>query len=176
MVQGSRWAVLVKQVWSELNSRLGHGESIKPSPPRAEGEEGCGTLRECNPEEIFTAGNLHTGKKVSWLLRGGNCMLLGPDLLSAVLGWDCHTHTQGCYGIQSQASSEHCSDAEKATRPRCAANAETWKNVEDGLVSRPTSLVMQPIRRKLRFPSFTGKPLAPAQWWSGERKTPYNNR
>ena len=25
-------------------------------------------------------------------------MLLGPDLLSAVLGWDCHTHR--CYGMQ----------------------------------------------------------------------------
>ena len=60
---------------------------------KAEPAAGCGTLRQCNPEEIFTAGNLHTGKKLSWLLRGGNCMLLGPDLLSAVLGWDCDTHT-----------------------------------------------------------------------------------
>lgn len=89
---------------------------------------GCGTVRQCNPEGIFTAGNLHTGKKLSWLLRGGNCMLLAPDLLSAVLGWDCHTHR--FYGRGRGASREHCTDAEKVTKPRCAAkNAATWKNV-----------------------------------------------
>lgn len=125
VVQGRLWAVLVKQVWSELNSRLGHGESINPS--RAPAQRSCGTLRQCNPEEVFTPGNLHTtGKKVSWLLRGGNCILLGLDLLSAVLGWDCHTHT----GVTASRgpSREHCTNAENATR-RAAKNVATWKNV-----------------------------------------------
>ena len=56
-------------------------------------------------------------------------MLLGPDLLSAVLGWDCHTHTHRGVTACKGASGENCTDVEKATKPRCAANAETWKNV-----------------------------------------------
>ena len=56
------WWAVVKQVWSELNSRLGHGESIKPSLRQAGGRV-CGTLGRCNPEEIFTAGNLHTARR-----------------------------------------------------------------------------------------------------------------
>ena len=39
MVQRRWWApslLLVKRVWSELKPRLGHGESINPSPRPAE--------------------------------------------------------------------------------------------------------------------------------------------
>ena len=57
-----RWPV-VKQVWSELNPRLGHGESIKPRAGGRQEATVCGTPvhTQCNPEEIFTTGNLHTG-------------------------------------------------------------------------------------------------------------------
>ena len=126
VVQGRLWAVLVKQVWSELNSRLGHGESINPS--RAPAQRSCGTLRQCNPEEVFTAGNLHTtGKKVSWLVRGGNCILLGSDLLSAVLGWDCHTHR--CYSIQRafQRALHECRKCDETSCKKCRDVEECWR-------------------------------------------------
>ena len=112
---------------SLVRVKLKTGSWGKYKPEPSPGTEGCGTLRQCNPEEVFTPGNLHTtGKKVSWLLRGGNCILLGLDLLSAVLGWDCHTHT----GVTASRgpSREHCTNAENATR-RAAKNVATWKNV-----------------------------------------------
>ena len=68
-------------------------------------------------------------------------------------------------------------------RKRMSCNA--WKMFEDGLFTgqwsaggRPLlwcNLPMQ-IPRKLRFPSFTGKPPPPAHSWWRERKTPYNSR
>ena len=53
------WWAVVKQVWSELNSRLGHGESIKPSLRQAGGRGWSGSGLQPRAE-IFTAGNLHT--------------------------------------------------------------------------------------------------------------------
>ena len=47
VVQGRLWAVLVKQVWSELNSRLGHGESINPSrAPAQRAAARCGNATQ----------------------------------------------------------------------------------------------------------------------------------
>ena len=57
-IAGAVGGLVVKQVWSELNSRLGHGESIKPSLRQAGGRGWSGTLQP--RVEIFTPGNLHT--------------------------------------------------------------------------------------------------------------------
>ena len=57
-------------------------------------------------------------------------MLLGPDLLSAVLGWDCHTHR--CYGPCRRTSREDFTDAEKVTQPRCCKCSGTEKCLRMG--------------------------------------------
>ena len=73
--------VLVKRVWSELNPRLGHGESIKPSPRPA--EVGRGRLREpATREETFTAGNLHTHQQYC-----------GAKIVLVVTRWKLHSLT-----------------------------------------------------------------------------------
>ena len=68
-------------------------------------------------------------------------------------------------------------------RKRMSCNA--WKMFEDGLFTGQWSAGGRPllwcnppmqIPRKLRFPSFTGKPPPPAHSWWRERKTPYNSR
>lgn len=57
-------------------------------------------------------------------------MLLGPDLLSAVLGWDCHTHRPVLLHCRG-ASSEHCTDVEKADEM-----SRHGRMFEDGPVSQ----------------------------------------
>ena len=58
-IAGAVGGLVVKQVWSELNSRLGHGESMLASLRQAGGRGWSGSALQPRAE-IFTAGNLHT--------------------------------------------------------------------------------------------------------------------
>ena len=58
-IAGAVGGLVVKQVWSELNSRLGHGESMLASLRQARGRGWSGSALQPRAE-IFTGGNLHT--------------------------------------------------------------------------------------------------------------------